>query len=386
MECLSAFGINPKVYQLKNNQLPKTFGVYAIVNTISHKFYIGSTEDGFHQRFLAHRADLRAGYKYFLNPYPLKKGKKSPGNSPYLQRAYNKMRSELGFGDLEGWEVWILIECEAKYALQYEQLFLNFLDPHYNICKTAGNTKGVKMSAESSRKKSEATKGRNHTPEAIANIKAGKLANPFYHTDESKQKLSDSHSKPYRVYKMGVGYIEGVNLSKLWKKENISWGAWTNVINEIRWQCKGYFKNEERYLLWLKTQDRWFEIYYPEEGLIRHNGIMDFCKSRKLTFSSIFLLLQGENFTSQGYFRNEEDYLVYLERNRNNPQSEYEGVSWSKVKRKWCARIGYKDPITNKRKTKNLGYFTDDHDAYLEYLDAAEQLKEYRSGRGRKAL
>lgn len=53
---------------------------------------------------------------------------------------------------------------------------------------------------------------------------------------------------------------------------------------------------------------------------------------------------------------------------RKTNTSGYRGVSWSKDKKKWVARI-VKD-----RKQHVLGYFHDKEMAYLAYLDAAKEL------------
>lgn len=323
------------VYPLSETKLPTSTGIYAIVNTNNGNFYIGSTsvegdtpsKQGFRKRFSGHRTDFRH-----------KKQNKR------FQNAYD-------YHGIDAFQIWILHICDPLDAIRWEQYYLDTYMPEYNAAIQAGSPKGC------------------------------------VHSDESKLKMSVSKAKPFRLFNSKtMSYVEGVNFRKFMIDNNLNSGCISNIMNEARWSCKGYFKSAYHYQMWLKTKERWFEIYHPEEGLIRYNGIKEFCQIRKLHYSPIYQVVHGGCFTSQGYFKNEQDYLFYLEKNKNNPQSPYSGVSWSKEKQKWCARVGYKDPFTNKRKTKNKGYFNDDYEAYLAYLEGVEELKQLRSGkRGRQS-
>lgn len=54
--------------------------------------------------------------------------------------------------------------------------------------------------------------------------------------------------------------------------------------------------------------------------------------------------------------------------NRHTPRSsELPGVAWNKRSRKWQAQIGVNG------KTKHLGYYTDEYDAYLAYRKAVKE-------------
>lgn len=363
------------VYPLSYTALPRTNGVYAIVNIINGNFYIGSAADddrGFNGRFVTHRGDFRNGLEN------AKKGfREKRQQNKRFQNAYNK------YGP-DAFEVWILLECDSDDCIYWEQYFFDNYDPEYNICKIAGSTKGTTQSDESNRKRSKAGKGRKRDPESVAKGIETRRANWKGFSRGALDRMSAAKVKPFKAYHPEEGYIKGIGLNKFLESKGIGNGCWSHIMHETRWQCKGYFKNEERYLMWLETQDRWFEIYHPDEGLIRYNGIKEFCEVRNLHYSSIFKVVYGGCFTSQGYFKNEQDYLDYKEKNKNNPQSQYECVSWSKEKEKWCARVGYKDPLKNKRKTKNLGYFINDYEAYQKVLEFLPTVEKYRSNRVRR--
>lgn len=94
-------------------------GIYAIVNKINGKQYIGSAAKSFKQRWRDHIKTLR-GNRH---------------SSPILQAAYNK------YGE-ESIEFKVLEVCDREKCIEREQLYLDTLSPEYNICKTAGNTLG----------------------------------------------------------------------------------------------------------------------------------------------------------------------------------------------------------------------------------------------------
>lgn len=108
-------------------------GVYAIVNKTNDKFYIGSasrigispSDSGFYTRWYSHIASLNS----------------NSSQCTYLQNAWNK------YGE-ENFEFKIIHKCPPEECIQYEQLYLNFLCPHYNILITANSPKGIKRSSE----------------------------------------------------------------------------------------------------------------------------------------------------------------------------------------------------------------------------------------------
>ena len=84
-----------------------------IINLINQKFYIGSSKNIYY-RIAKHKSRLR---------------KNKHGNS-YLQNSINK------YG-IEKFEVRILETCPEENLLQREQLYLDILNPEYNLVKDA---------------------------------------------------------------------------------------------------------------------------------------------------------------------------------------------------------------------------------------------------------
>ena len=139
-------------------------GVYAIVNTVNGKRYVGSAVS-FRDRWDRHKSYLRAGQ------HP----------TPPLQRAWAK-HGEQAF------EFHRLLICKRDDLLFYEQLCLNGLKPEYNCSPTAGSQLGVKRSLETRRKISTALKGRQFSAAHRANLRAAQLGKKA--SDEAKANLS----------------------------------------------------------------------------------------------------------------------------------------------------------------------------------------------------
>lgn len=99
-------------------------GVYIIRNLTNNHIYIGSSSN----------LSLREKH-HFKHLY---EGKH---HSRYLQNAFNKYgRDEFEFS--------IILYCDNSNLLIYEQLYIDALNPEYNICKIAGSSLGVKRSKE----------------------------------------------------------------------------------------------------------------------------------------------------------------------------------------------------------------------------------------------
>lgn len=113
-----------KFYYNGQINLPKTAGIYAIVNILNNKKYIGSTSN-FNKRYRQH-FNLLSKNKHV---------------NSHLQYAFNK------YGN-SSFEFWILEQCEdiPDTLLLLEQKYINS-DGDYNICKIAGKTTGIKGKA-----------------------------------------------------------------------------------------------------------------------------------------------------------------------------------------------------------------------------------------------
>lgn len=102
--------------------LPNEAGIYQILNTQNGNFYIGSAVN-IRKRLSVHKSFLQKGSHH----------------NPHLQSAWNKYGSE-------AFEVYVLFVCAPDNLLGHEQMFLDSLEPHYNVCKKAGSGYGVKLS------------------------------------------------------------------------------------------------------------------------------------------------------------------------------------------------------------------------------------------------
>jgi group I intron endonuclease len=134
-------------------------GVYEIVNTENGQRYIGSAVS-LCGRFAVHRHGLTIGKHH----------------SRYLQRSWDKYGSE-------SFQFRPLLICAPKDLLFYEQRAIDALRPEYNLAKVAGNCLGVRWSAEARARKSAEQKakpsfaGRKHRLETIALMSALKMGN-----------------------------------------------------------------------------------------------------------------------------------------------------------------------------------------------------------------
>lgn len=111
-------------------------GIYKITNCVTDVCYIGSAQNLF-RRWKEHQASL----------------KRNKHHSIYLQRVYNKHGA-----DQFKWEV--LLYCENKDLLFYEQRAIDLYKPGYNINLTAGSRLGMPCTEQTKQKISNANKGK----------------------------------------------------------------------------------------------------------------------------------------------------------------------------------------------------------------------------------
>lgn len=105
-------------------KIPKSPGVYRVVNTTDGRHYIGSSQN-MHERRIGHFSDLRLG-----NHSNIK-----------MQRAWNKYGSDI-------FRFEVVEETSLEAQVEREQFYLDTTNPYYNILKTAFSTKGYKHSPE----------------------------------------------------------------------------------------------------------------------------------------------------------------------------------------------------------------------------------------------
>lgn len=131
-------------------------GVYLIKNIVNGHCYVGSAAKGFDSRWQKHVSDL----------------KRNVHRNSKLQKAYAK------YGILN-LRFEVIARCPAEYVLKLEQFFIDALKPYYNICKVAGNSRGVKRSEEYKKNMSMVRTGSKMPAEAVEKLRLRMLGNTY---------------------------------------------------------------------------------------------------------------------------------------------------------------------------------------------------------------
>lgn len=141
-------------------------GIYTITSP-SGKRYIGSAVS-FHTRWIGHRTKLR---------------NRTHHNRP-LQSAFNKYGEEaLIFRKV--------LFCEPADLITYEQIFIDYLKPEYNVARTAGSRLGMRMSEDARKKMSESRLGKRRKPcSPETKAKIGAKVRGQKRTPEQRLKIS----------------------------------------------------------------------------------------------------------------------------------------------------------------------------------------------------
>ena len=161
---------------------PKS-GIYEIVNVTNDKRYVGSAVN-LSKRKTKHWSLLRLKEHY----------------NRYLQNTWNK------YGE-DAFRFNILFYCDPRLLITFEQRAIDYFDPEYNIAKNAGNSLGVKHTAETRAKKSKMMLGNQRslghklghkcTEETKAKLSKAAMGNQnslgHKHTEETKAKISKAH-------------------------------------------------------------------------------------------------------------------------------------------------------------------------------------------------
>lgn len=139
-------------------------GIYMMRSIIKpERFYIGSSE-WIYRRFNKHIVLLN----------------KNNHHSLILQNHVSKY----GISDLK---LIILMVCLPDNLIKYEQIFIEALDPYFNVCKQAGSVRGIKRTVEHCRIISESKKGKKISPETIEKIRISKIGTKL--SIETKMKM-----------------------------------------------------------------------------------------------------------------------------------------------------------------------------------------------------
>lgn len=126
----------------------KLSGIYQIVNRINGKRYVGSAAN-LDSRLKKHRSRLSLG----VHP------------NKFLQNAWNK------YGE-NAFDFKVVGTCSREKLIQLEQEVMDHLRPEYNLCPTAGSSRGVKLSKEARANISAGLRGRPVSAETRAKIGA----------------------------------------------------------------------------------------------------------------------------------------------------------------------------------------------------------------------
>lgn len=170
----------------------KLSGIYAIVNTINDKCYIGSAVN-LRKRWEFHKWQLNV----------------SKHHSKHLQNAWLKY-SERFF-------IFTVLELVEKSELIVrEQFWIDDLKPEYNICQIAGSVLGREVSVETRVKLSVWQIGKRLTDEHKVKLSKAKLGITL--SDEHKLKLSISAKGKNKGKKFTKEHKEKLRLSHLGKK------------------------------------------------------------------------------------------------------------------------------------------------------------------------
>ena len=136
-------------------------GIYRIKNIANGKCYIGSSSCT-KRRKQNHFIDLRNNTHHSIK----------------LQRAFNKYGENIFIFEL-------LVYCEERMLINYEQQFLDFYSPEYNMSKVAGR---VEITDELKTLRSKINKGKPCRPETRAKLRAINIGRKA--TDKTKEKMS----------------------------------------------------------------------------------------------------------------------------------------------------------------------------------------------------
>ncbi len=120
-----------KLINLKISDIPRSNGVYCVINIINNKKYIGSASGigMIFERLIKHRSTLLLNKHY----------------NKHFQKAWNKYGKD-------SFEIEILEVCEKEKCIEREQYYIDLLKPEYNICKIAGSTLGKGHNKETRQK------------------------------------------------------------------------------------------------------------------------------------------------------------------------------------------------------------------------------------------
>jgi group I intron endonuclease len=209
-------------------------GIYKFLNKITGDFYIGSA---------VYCANRKGQHLWAL--------RNNRHRNRHLQSAWNK------YGEAN-FSFHILIYCDKNDLILYEQRFMDYLKPRYNIDKVAGSALGRKMSNSTKVKIGLANKGRKpwtfgkHLSEETKK-RIGLANSKIKHTKEwiDKMRLSKTGvSTTRKIYvgfisPNGVKYASIVNLAQFCIEHGLTYQNMSQVHNGYKLSHRGWKRIKE---------------------------------------------------------------------------------------------------------------------------------------------
>lgn len=242
-----------------NNDLLMKKGIYKIVNTITNDFYIGSTIATFKSRIANHKTQYK---KY--------KTEQKRKILPILYNAFDKY----GFDNFN----FIIIEFidDTTIIKNVEELYINNLNPKYNVCKEPS-------------KGGSPNKGRKLSKEWRDNI-AIQSAKYKHSNDtlELKTKQNKELSSKYRIQHDDI-IFEGslIDCSIFCNVSDTTFLRWFKGINNTKWTITKLKKQSKTINVYMETEilsfksfgecDRYFNMWrgYTSTIILRNALIID---------------------------------------------------------------------------------------------------------------
>lgn len=173
-------------------EFPEKSGIYAIINIVNDKHYVGSAVN-FINRKQNHISAL----------------KRNAHKNPHLQTSWNA-HWHFNF-------IFVKLECcEKDKLVEREQWWIDNIKPEYNACPIAGRRIGYVSTEETKAKISKALKGKKKTDEHVLNAVAARKN--YKHSEKTKAKIR-------------VSWI-GRDTSNLGRKKSKKWP------HELGYNCK----------------------------------------------------------------------------------------------------------------------------------------------------
>ena len=155
-------------------------GIYMITNVVNNKRYIGQSKN-ISNRKIHHFSRLRGNAHY----------------NKYLQKAFNK------YGE-NNFIFSVLLYCELFELTKYEQFFVDYFDPEFNILKNCVNSPSGTKRSEEAKLKCRTTFKMNYETKLDKEIKKNILS-----------------SKSNTLFIDDNGIIRSKNDTSTWSKTNI---------------------------------------------------------------------------------------------------------------------------------------------------------------------